>query len=502
MLCHTSCSAANGGLDVDDVFSQLIISESETDEPAFAQHIYIIIPNGCSGELSLKARELADGVESKTGILTSLKYDNELTVVPNNSCEILLGHTNRLVSDNALEILRDGEYLCRWEDGALVICGRSDSSTVIAVDRFINEILPISSKYSLMPEAAHFELRTQYEIERITLNGYDLYDYVFIYPDKNENAEKDAALIVRDFINSQSGYFLDVISESEVTSKTVRAIKLLGSSDKNTISPIASGISLNGTDAYALSCVAARFIEDIRSKSDTSVSGALDLSYENNLEFNFDDTTFESVFWFSKANEQEPFRTNFEIISYLRNENVGICIVGNPNKNLKADLELNIKAPIKLQEALLGDRTIMVIYDESKIKSVDIAANNINNANNTNEEYLTVEVDTLFGERMTFIYAIEQGANLEIERSARNTIIFYENCENIQYEGVLCADNGEFKAINDGGEVKDMSYSIVYDANLRLQNTDSIVSSNENKHFFALKTKILQTEALLKYALK
>ena len=150
-----SCSY-NSSSNIDDVFSQLIINDSETEGEAFAEHIYVIISNGCSGELSLKARELTNLISEKTGILTSLKYDNELTVIPVGSCEIALGNTNRLVSDNALDVLRYGEYLCRWDDGTLVICGRSDFDTTVAIDRFIDEILPICSKYSLMPAEAHF----------------------------------------------------------------------------------------------------------------------------------------------------------------------------------------------------------------------------------------------------------------------------------------------------------------------------------------------------------
>ena len=66
-ICLSSC--AKSGSNLDEVFSQLEIAsddESETESEAVVEHIYVIIPDGCSGELSLKARELADKIKEKT----------------------------------------------------------------------------------------------------------------------------------------------------------------------------------------------------------------------------------------------------------------------------------------------------------------------------------------------------------------------------------------------------------------------------------------------------
>ena len=102
VICFLSCSKNKS--DIDDIFSQLIISDSsESDGVAFAEHIYVIIPNGCSGELSLKARELVEAINDITGILTSLKYDNELYIEEewkiyfncNFSCHFKVGKNNK-----------------------------------------------------------------------------------------------------------------------------------------------------------------------------------------------------------------------------------------------------------------------------------------------------------------------------------------------------------------------------------------------------------------------
>ena len=134
---------------LDDIFEKMTFYTNDVSlgETAFTEHIYVVIPKECSGELSLKARELVDKLKEQTGIIVTLKYDNEFNSNPKSSCEILVGGTDRLASKNALDVLKNDEYLCRWDNGAIVICGRSEQATVDALSRFITDILPTSSKY-------------------------------------------------------------------------------------------------------------------------------------------------------------------------------------------------------------------------------------------------------------------------------------------------------------------------------------------------------------------
>lgn len=135
-------------------------SESLTDtelETSFADHLYVVIPKLCSSELSTKAREFVDLLGKQTGLLTTLKYDNELPNSPEGACEILLGNTDRLASKNAKSELKQNEYICRWDDGSLVLCGGSDEATLVAIERFIAEDLPYANQYSLMSDELAFE---------------------------------------------------------------------------------------------------------------------------------------------------------------------------------------------------------------------------------------------------------------------------------------------------------------------------------------------------------
>lgn len=488
LLSLASCASLGNNSNIDDVFSQLIIDDSESDAPAFAEHIYIIIPNGCSGELSLKARELSDKIESKTGILTSLKYDNELTVIPQGSCEILLGGTNRLASDNALEALRDGEYLCRWDDGALVVCGRSDISTVAAIEKFISDILPISSKYSLMPSEAHFEHMKDYAVKQIILNGYDLYDYALTYSESNSDStvEKSVATAIRDFINLRSGYFLDIIPKSLLTARHQRVIDLSDENGKASISPLENGILLSGVDAYSLWSVAKQFMDDISASVSNEI---IDLKYDDKKGIDLVDTSFESAFCFLKENAVDSFIPNYEIITLLRSGKVGVCFVGNPNDNLMEDFDLNIGSTIEYLEIFVGERKIMLMYDTQRVKSVEVTVDKSN-------KYLTANVEATFGEAISFIYIIDTLTSEKLPIVNSNAVVFCDGCDVTSIGGTYCVTQGE--TVLSSGNNK---YYLASGVNLSVQN-DDFANDSENLFYTLLSTKVICPSEALDYTLE
>ena len=420
-----------------------------------------------------------------------MKYDNELTVIPVGSCEIALGNTNRLVSDNALDVLRYGEYLCRWDDGTLVICGRSDFDTTVAIDRFIDEILPICSKYSLMPAEAHFECMKNYALKQIILNEYDLYDYAITYSDEGSDSgdsieERNVAIAIRDIINSKSGYYLDIIPNSLITSKSSRFISLTDEGDENAIIPKENEIALSGTDSYALWRAAKQFVDDI---FESASNGVIDFNYNNKAVLDFVDTSFESAFCFLKENDSDLFKPTYELITLLRSGRMGVCFVGNSNDKLKEDFDSNISSPIKYQEIFVGSQRIMLAYDERKIDNISIRVDK-------SEKYISVDIKTKFNERISYIYIIDNLTSAEMPSINANTVIFCNNCDMPEYDGVYCAAQGYVNLL--GGKNK---YCLANDLNLSIENSN-IVSNTENLLCFSLKTKVACPSEMLNYALK
>ena len=132
--------------------SELANTETETETQTETQtdvgeHLYVVIPERSSSALSTKAQELVDGLAEQTGLLVTLKYDNVHESSPTGTCEILIGNTNRLESQNAAVLLKENEYLCRWDTGKIVICGGGDEASVDSLERFIVEVLPGATRY-------------------------------------------------------------------------------------------------------------------------------------------------------------------------------------------------------------------------------------------------------------------------------------------------------------------------------------------------------------------
>ena len=472
---------------IDEIFSELVKNTEETtektEETSFSEHIYVIIPNDCSGELSLKARALADGMAEKTGLLTSVKYDNELTSIPKDSCEVLIGDTNRLVSKNAMDVLKNDEYLYRWDDGAIVICGRSDEATVAAIDKFISDILPTATKDALMSKDAHFEFKVEYEVKGVTFNGYDLYDYVLVYEESNKCGEKDIALAIRDAINSKSGYLLDVISSKEVNSKTGKVISVCGNSKENALISLENGISLVGKNSYLLSLAAAKFITDFNGAIKDNV---INLKYDVKSCIDDVDTCFEATFCFTKENTDLPFEPIYNLIALLKSDRIGICFIGNPDDALREDLALNVKAPIKTQEVKIGERSVMIAYDEEKVKQINISLD-------ANGSYFSTEVEIACGEKISYIYIIDG----EIPQINGNTVLFHEKHGKIE--------DGKLNAVANGTEklsVGDIEYLLACEKNLCVKNSDKVVKNDENGLYITVNTEINYSNTFLDYTLK
>ena len=350
-------------------------------------------------------------------------------------------------------------------------------------DRFIDEMLPGASKYSLMPNEAHFELMVKYDIERVTLNGYDLYDYVLTYPVKNEFSEKDVAIMLRDIINCKSGYFLDIVSDAEINSNDSRIISLSVGNEENALITEERKISLVGVDVYSLSLVVTRFIKDFE---DNANSGNVDLKYDAKIDVPSVDTSFESFVYFMKKNADTPFKPISDLIDMISADNFGLCFIGNPSDNMERDFELNLNDVIKTQNIMLGERKITLAYNEQNVKSIDVSVS-------ADASYVSVKVETWFGETLSYIYIIKG----KIPTVYRNSVIFGDGVTALEANNVYCVSNGEF-------EISDMSipYNLLFEENVFLSNIDSVIDDNENYFCCTLKTKLFCSEALLNYSLK
>lgn len=495
LVSVSSCAnkKSNSSSEIEELFSRLEITtdkesdgEAETEKPDFAEHVYVIIPSGCSGELSIKANALTEKIRQDVGILASLKYDDELAESPKGSCEILIGNTNRLASKNAEEELKTNDYLCRWDNGALVICGKSDSATLVAIDKFISDILPTASRYSLMHADAHFELFNDYEIENITLNGYDLYDYVLVYDSEQKSNEREMAEALRDFINVKSGYLLDVISDDEIKTETRRMIKISASESTENKAVILSeenGISLLGNDSYFLSRAVAEFAKNVKNGIS---DGNVELKYEARTEIAEQSTRFKTLYYFAKRGEESDFKPINTLLKTLLGSDFGICFLGNPDSDIYSALDLNLNQSIKTSKLSLGDREVAVLYDESKLRKINISVDESGKA-------ITAVVETLFGETLIFVYSV--GGDITSVKG--NSVVFAEQGGNASCEGASVLTNG----VSDTS-VGRLNYCLIAEDNVLAIKDGIEVSDTEDGFYCSLTSRLLFSSSYLNDAFK
>ena len=298
----TSCASCkdDGGL---DKFEQLIVSTSppEDDGEPFASAIYVVIPRSSGFELVARAQLLADAVSEKTGIATFLKYDSEQTV--SGTFEILLGYTSRLVTKENFSALRQGDYICRYDRGYIVLGGRTESATIDAIDKFESDILPGASYAAIMSKDAHFEVYADHEIDEFTLNGYPIYEYTVAYCKESY----EIADVISKYVKKYSGYTLSHKQENSYDPQTSRCIWLLIDDEGENAASIASkdgNIVLSAPDLCGLSLAATIFtseLEEELSKEFAHVrfDGNRVLSYSKSgveLSFGFVDNTGKTDF--------------------------------------------------------------------------------------------------------------------------------------------------------------------------------------------------------------
>ncbi len=253
-------SCAKEAANLDD-FERLLIENSEAE--TFAELVYVVIPNECSGELAERAEDLASKIYEQTSVETIVKYDSQPMAVTSGVLEILVGNTSRTVSQEAFRRFRDRDYICKYEHGVILIGGKSDVATLLAIDRFESEILPGASRAVLMSKHACFEENGEYPIASLLLNGFGIYDYAIVYGE--DGYESNMAYVLREYISQRSGYTLDVHSYKDIDDSVVKTIWIRtdASFDDGTavIESVGNNIEIYAQSSYGVSAVVARFAD-------------------------------------------------------------------------------------------------------------------------------------------------------------------------------------------------------------------------------------------------
>ena len=334
-LCFlTSCASCkdDGGL---DKFEQLIVSTSppEDDGEPFASAIYVVIPRSSGFELVARAQLLADAVSEKTGIATFLKYDSEQTV--SGTFEILLGYTSRLVTKENFSALRQGDYICRYDRGYIVLGGRTESATIDAIDKFESDILPGASYAAIMSKDAHFEVYADHEIEEFTLNGYPIYEYTLAYCGESY----EIADAISRYIREVSGYTISHKQKDSYDPQMSRCIwLLLDGEGAASIAQKDGNIVLRASDLYGLSLAAATLTSHI---GESALGASLKVNIEGNEELFYAKSELDLAFGFIDNEGKSDFNLLLALANAINNTHSDLLCFYPTKNSLVDDIEHN-----------------------------------------------------------------------------------------------------------------------------------------------------------------
>ncbi len=263
-LALVSCRAWK---DEDPPFELLSDSESE----ATFSGCVLVIPAHCSSSLYEATNSLAEDITRKTGVPTRVRYDHERWERHDKDFLILLGLVDHAEMREALRGLKAQDYICRGEETTLLLGGKSDEATILAIRQFTEELLPHATASCLISSEAGFTVFGTYAMGSILLNGFDLDEYTIVYPDKQVEFLGELAETLQERIAARSGYHLAVQTEEDFKDRG-RSIRLsvnhpqeAGSSA--TILPTETGITLSAKNSFGVSVAASELLELLTNSS-------------------------------------------------------------------------------------------------------------------------------------------------------------------------------------------------------------------------------------------
>ena len=265
-------------LPVTDTESEAVDSENLVERGYYR----IIIPADSSADFLEAARAFAERVEDATDRYVYVRYDSD-PVTEGNAADIVLGNADRLVAQMMLGELRDGEYLCRMQDGVIVLGGRDEDATLAAMERFCAEWLPYASEEQLMRPDGGFSYYLA-EPQAVRLNGYLLSDYCIVVPDDASDAVRRLSAGLRERLADIGEVSLPVVSSSEYAGGK-RAITLAVDAEhaeRGTVRfiPEETGLALQAADAFGLSVAVRTLCEELAAGA-YALTAVRTVSYED-----------------------------------------------------------------------------------------------------------------------------------------------------------------------------------------------------------------------------
>lgn len=238
------------------------LSEERGGE-AFAKRIRLIFPADGSDVLYQKAEELGNAIQAKVDLAWSMVFDRDAGSVSPHVFDVIIGwseHPDRMLW---AEDLRRDDYICASGAHSALIGGLTEETTLLAMEHFMDHLLPYASPRGLMEQGVSVLARGEYPLREVTWNGISLSRWCIVYAEAEEEIVRPIALTLRHTITERSGYVPQVMSDRQYDGEAEAIVLSLSdpSEQRSGICPVEEGICLFADTGYGLSVAADHFVQ-------------------------------------------------------------------------------------------------------------------------------------------------------------------------------------------------------------------------------------------------
>ncbi len=251
------------------------VSESEKEESQsslqtaapFAKELRIVVSEGASETLLHRARALGEALAERTGLSYTIRDDVYLLAPNPDVYEIVLGKTNHTESLLWLASLKTDDYICVAGEAVALLGGRSEQTTIKALDAFCEKLLPLVTREQFMETGVAILERGSYDRGVISFNGVDLFDWQIVYEGELPRLQAE---LLRDEIQARSGYELEICTgaSADASKRSMRLSLEAGDTGMAHLIPTPEGVTLLGETGVGLRCAVEKLIRMLWDSAD------------------------------------------------------------------------------------------------------------------------------------------------------------------------------------------------------------------------------------------
>lgn len=212
----------------------------------------VIRPEKGSTAVVNAAVSLRLAIQSATGADIGIAEDwySRNETLPEKATEILVGVTNRKESTDAAALVRQKDFIITMKNDRIVITGGSDAAVVKGVEYFISQYVNAETKTVVVKDNLSYINKYEYPLGKLSINGTALDQYRIVYPEKCDLLTLNAAVNLYDYILSNAGVELDLVTDKEAETEYEL---LIGNTNREATKQVAK--TTRAADEYILCTV-------------------------------------------------------------------------------------------------------------------------------------------------------------------------------------------------------------------------------------------------------